>query len=140
MIRIQSCLICDDVRLEATGKTILIGIYGPTINITHPVDSDVGIQLFLWMEIETDAKTESPSHIELQAMVERPIPQTDQKAFSLKAKIDTGDTNTQQISLLFPCRIDLAHSLRFEMRDGDRWKVLKRLKVNPFSSESAQPS
>lgn len=49
-------IVCDDVREEKTGKTILIGIYTGGINLTKPEtapnDAIFLIHLALWMPLE----------------------------------------------------------------------------------------
>lgn len=137
MIKVINAVVCDQVRREASGKAILIGVYGPALEIGEPVPPNAGIELSLWLEIEMPVG--EAMNLEFRAMIENAPNQQVDMAFSQTIRIPPSDTVNQQITIQFPCRVDFPHSLRFELREtGEQWQILRRLTINSFSNERLQ--
>lgn len=136
MIRILNAIICDQVRQETTGKVILIGIYGPKLATDAKPSANATIGLCLWMEAEIPANQTCKA--EIQAAIEAALGVEERKAFGQEIEIPAQAISFQQITIQFPCRIDFAHTLRFEIREpGKDWHVLRRLEIAPFLDDQA---
>lgn len=61
--KVISVVMCDDLRKEITGKDILIGVYGGSINVaSYPTH----IQVAIWMELEVPEIGQFPGHIKIE--------------------------------------------------------------------------
>ncbi len=62
-LTVKQFIVCDDVRREATGKEILIGVYGSGISVpSFPVQ----IALSFWMQFYSDEVIMPPIMLEFQ--------------------------------------------------------------------------
>ena len=63
-IKIQSVIICDDIRKEITGKDILIGVYAGGINVpSYPVT----LPLAFWIVLDPEQSSNYKCEITIQS-------------------------------------------------------------------------
>jgi hypothetical protein len=137
MFKVINSIICDDIRVEVTGKLILIGVYNSTLNAQQPARPNSGLTLNLWMEIDTEPSL--PLYMESRGLVEDLVQSTDNVAFSFEFELAPSQQSTHQVSFQFPVRLDFTHSLRLEVKsDNGDWQLLRRLKVNSLSPPAAE--
>jgi hypothetical protein len=115
-VEINAVVMCDDIRREATGKDILIGVYsGDVVVPSFPVQ----VSSAFWLDIKP--KELGPAELELRVSL------TGKEPVVLKAGIAVHQIGNFSLSL--PTLQIVAESeseIILEIKDGDRWEVLKR--------------
>ena len=141
MFKLLNCLICDDVRQEKSGKAILIGVYGPDLNVTTPTPPNSAIPLNLWVELQTEFK--GSVGFEIRGLIVSSTKEA-QKGVAFEGggeAINDAPSHIHQITMQFPCRIDFTHSVQLEIREkGGDWIPTKSLNINAFPIVMPQPS
>ena len=120
-IKIETVLICDDVRREVSGKEIIIGVYGGSITVPRYPGTMVAT---IWLEFDA---VEHGDH-KLELKIETPSGNP-----PIEISIDYSVDNSGPMSLFVP-RLPL----HFE-RDGDivisikldeqNWEIVKKKSI-----------
>ena len=121
-MRIQNTLLCDDVRVEKSGKHVLVGAYLDTIQVPS---FPAAISLMLWMQFYADEEGDLP--LEVRVLKDnRPLQTMDGDIHIA----DPGQINTLRVPT---ATLDLKGpgELAFQFRErGKRWKTVKRIPVH----------
>ena len=121
---IESAVVCDDVRLEASGKQILIGVYAGSITIFQLPGN---IALTLWLDT-TPLKREK-----LQG--EARVVSDDGSALAQgKFQFDTTSPRERVLALeRIPMQIQRYGKIQFQikMEGAEEWSIIKEMDVIP---------
>lgn len=130
---ISAVVICDDVRKEASGKDILIGVYGGGILVPS---FPVAIPVAVWMEIVP----KTSGHFELDFMLKMPGAATPfQMRVVLEVQVGREPAAIYTPSLM--CPVTEAGDIEVSVKAVEEadWKIVKTKRVSIGAAEIARP-
>ena len=119
--KVTSLLLCDDVRKEASGKDILIGVYSGSIDVTaYPAM----FPLMLWIEFEPEKLGDSPIRVQIDTPSGNPPIK-----FSAEMEVVIVETSVLIMGPL-PITVERDGEILISMQFGDGpMEVVKRKQV-----------
>ena len=121
-MRILNTLLCDDVRVEKSGKHVLVGAYLDSIQVP---DFPTTLSLMLWMQFFADLDGDLP--LEVRVLKDnRPLQTMDGSIhISDHNQVNTLRVPTATLELKSP------GLLAFQFRQkGKRWRTVKRIPIH----------
>lgn len=125
-INVRSALLCDDVRVEANGKHILIGVYAGDILVTG---LPATLSLIVWLEI---APGRNADQLAFEYKVTLPGRAKERRG-NINMMLD-GEEHAFLIMRLSPFELTQEGRLTLALRaPGDRWAevFVKRIRLAP---------
>ena len=120
-MKIENVIHCDSVRIERTGKPILVGVYLDDIQV---LDFPVTFGLETWLQFYVDA--DGKTTIEFRFLKDR-------KPFIRGGTNFNVEDFRKSISMVIPAvliEMDGPGTLSFQMREkGKKWRTLKKYPV-----------
>ena len=132
-IDVQSAIICDDVRKEANGKDILIGVYSGIIVTSFPCD----LILSIWIQHNTIGAGEVPLAVKLVGPHDVEYFQVSMSG-RFDGKIDVSSFHFNGI--IAPVQMEGQLKLLLKQYD-EEWKLIKKLSVKQSAARKVtQPT
>lgn len=131
-LRIQSAVICEDVRKEQSGKTILLGVYAGDMVFVTNSSGPFPTQKILWVQAECLSNEST--------MAEFQISYNDKELMTVKQESPSGKKGRV---FAFPITrigmsVEAPASLDVKFREpGGRWKKILR---QPIKFQSSPPT
>lgn len=125
-MKIASVVLCEDIRIEDTGKHLLIGVYLNDIVVSQ---FDAPIVLRLWVQFYPDKDGDLSLELRMKgtAIDESPL---------FRGVINIADKDGLSTLRLpqMPIFLKRAGEIEFQIREkGKRWKTAKRMSVKKGS-------
>ena len=125
-MKVETILVCDDIRVEDTKKFILIGVYSENILVS---EYSVPFNLSLWVQGYGDRNGEVT--IEVRVLLNKKPIVRGEAVLIIK---DYKEIVTMTFAAI-PIRVEGDGMLTFQMREKDeRWKTIKKLRVKKTKS------
>ena len=121
-LRVAAALVCDDVRIEDTGKHILIGVYTGGVRLK---EAPVQLRMAFWILFEHDAETaEFETEFRLEVPETKPSPVLHASIFPQSQISSAVIFNVPGVPLGEP------GELRLMFREtGKRWKAIIKKEI-----------
>lgn len=126
-------VICDDIRQEDNGKSIIIGLHHGTINVSIPFKAEeenngMPLLLSLWLPFEIS----SPGEAAIEIKIVSPNPKHQLK-MNVQASFDTVPPEHQMSSfnfVRFPVWVENGHlEIYYRNKGENKWILLKKVPV-----------
>ena len=120
-MKFENVIVCDEVRIEDTGKHIIIGVYPETIVVP---EFPAGLLLCIWAQLYLDRDGELD--VQLRVLENKKEVSRGSAKFRITNHKEVLTTTFREI----PVRVISGGVLTFQMREENgKWKTFKKIPI-----------